>query len=70
MSCSLHSIELPKPRPIRVNGVEVPRAEISREAQYYPAQKPIDAWHSAAKALVIRHLLLSEARQLGMVPAR
>jgi peptidyl-prolyl cis-trans isomerase C len=68
MSCSLHSIELPKPKPIRVNGIEVPRAEISREAQYYPAQKPIDAWHSAAKALVIRHLLLSEAGRLGMVP--
>lgn len=66
MSCSVHSIELPKPKPIRVNGIEVPRAEISREAQYYPAQKPIDAWHSAAKALVIRHLLLLEARRLEM----
>jgi peptidyl-prolyl cis-trans isomerase C len=66
MSCSLHSIELPKPKPVRVNGVEVPRAEISREAQYHPAQKPIDAWHSAAKALVIRHLLFAEAKRLAI----
>jgi peptidyl-prolyl cis-trans isomerase C len=49
-----------------VNGIEVLRAEISREAQYYPAQKPIDAWHSAAKALVIRQLLLAEAGRLAV----
>jgi len=66
MSCSVHSITLPKPKPIKVNGIEVPRAEISREAQYYPAQKPIDAWHSAAKALVIRRLLFAEARRLAV----
>ncbi|MBX3521148.1 MAG: peptidylprolyl isomerase [Xanthobacteraceae bacterium] len=66
MSCSVHSVTLPKPKPIRVNGIEVPRAEISREAQYYPAQKPIDAWHSAAKALVVRHLLLAEAKRLAI----
>lgn len=66
MSCSVHSITLPKPKSIKVNGIEVPRAEISREAQYYPAQKPIDAWHSAAKALVIRHLLLAEAGRLAV----
>jgi peptidyl-prolyl cis-trans isomerase C len=67
MSCSVHSITLPKPKAIKVNGIEVPRAEISREAQYYPAQKPIEAWHSAAKALVIRHLLLAEAGRLAVV---
>lgn len=66
MSCSVHSITLPKPKSIKVNGIEVPRAEISREAQYYPAQKPIDAWHSAAKALVIRQLLLAEAGRLAV----
>jgi peptidyl-prolyl cis-trans isomerase C len=67
MSCSLHSIELPKPKPIRINGEEIPRAEISREAQYYPAEKPVESWHSAAKALVVRHLLLSEAKRLGIM---
>lgn len=68
MSCSLHSIELPKPKPVRVNGIEVPRGEISREAQYHPAQKPIEAWQSAARALVIRQLLLSEAQRLEIAP--
>lgn len=69
MSCSVHNITLPKPKPIRVNGIELPRAEISREAQYYPAQKPIEAWQSAARALVIRHLLLAEAERLVIAAA-
>lgn len=64
MSCSVHSIELPKPKPVRVNGIEVARAAISREAQNHPALKPIEAWQSAARALVIRELLLAEARRL------
>ena len=64
MSCSVHSIELPKPKPVKVDGKEIARAEISREAQYYPVQKPIDAWHSAAKALVVRNVLLAEACRL------
>ena len=64
MSCSVHSIELPKPKPVKVDGKEIARDEISREAQYYPAQKPIDAWHSATKALVVRNLLLAEACRL------
>lgn len=67
MSCSVHSIELPKPKPIRVNGKELSRAEISREAQNFPAKKPIDAWQGAARALVIRDLLLSEAKRLAIV---
>jgi peptidyl-prolyl cis-trans isomerase C len=66
MSCSLNSLQLPKPKAIKVNGIEVPRNEISREAQYFPAQKPIDAWHSAARALVIRHLLVAEADRLAI----
>ncbi len=66
MSCSLHTTELPKPKPIRVNGVELPRSDISREAQNFPAQKPIDAWKEAARALVIRHLLLAEARRIEL----
>jgi len=67
MSCSLHSIELPKSKPVRVNGVELARSEISRESQHHPAQKPIDAWQSAARALVIRHLLLAESKRLEIV---
>jgi peptidyl-prolyl cis-trans isomerase C len=66
MSCSLHSLQLPKPKAITVNGIEVPRNEISREAQHFPAHKPIDAWQSAARALVIRHLLVAEADRLAI----
>jgi peptidyl-prolyl cis-trans isomerase C len=69
MSCAVHTLELPKPKPIMVNGVELSRNDISREAQNFPAQKPIDAWKDAAKALVIRHLLLAEAKRLGIETA-
>jgi peptidyl-prolyl cis-trans isomerase C len=71
MSCSLHSIELPKPKAIKVNGLEIPRASISQEVQYHPSKKPIDGWHAAARALVIRQLLLAEAKRMDIdaVPA-
>ena len=39
-----------------------------REMQHHPAQKPIAAWQQAARALVIRELLLQRARQLGIEP--
>lgn len=68
MSCSLHTLELPKPKPIRVNGMELSRNDISREAQNFPAQKPVDAWKDAARALVVRHLLLAEAKRLAIEP--
>jgi peptidyl-prolyl cis-trans isomerase C len=57
---------LPRPKPISVNGVTIPRTEIGRETQHHPAQKPIDAWTAAARALVVRELLLQEARRLGI----
>jgi peptidyl-prolyl cis-trans isomerase C len=66
MSCSLHSIELPKPKAIKVNGYEIPRALVSQEVQYHPSKKPIEAWHAAARALVIRQLLLAEAKRTGI----
>ena len=66
MSCSLHSVQLPKPKAIKVNGIEIARREISRETQHFPAQKPIEAWQNAARALVIRHLLLAEADRLAI----
>lgn len=60
---------MPRPKPVSVNGVVISRAAISREAQNHPATKPIQAWLSAARALVIRELLLQEARRLGLVAA-
>jgi hypothetical protein len=57
---------------VSVNGVVIPRDEIAREAQHHPASKPIEAWLSAARALVIRELLLQRARHIGVaaVPLR
>ena len=66
MSCSLHQ-SLPKGTGVRVNGVAIPRGLIAREAQHHPARAPIDAWKAAAQALVVRELLLQEARRLAIV---
>lgn len=67
MSCTLHGTSIPQPKTVSVNGVVVPRDAIAREVQHHPAKRPIDAWQSAARALVIRELLLQEARRLGLV---
>jgi peptidyl-prolyl cis-trans isomerase C len=65
MSCSLHQVAgLDRPSRIRVNGVAIEREAIAREAQNHPAEKPLAAWQEAARALVIRELLLQEARRL------
>ncbi len=55
---------------ISVNGRTVPAAEIAAEAQNHaaPAGKPGIAWRKAARALVIRALLLQEAARLGLKP--
>ena len=57
-----------KPVTVSVNGVSIARDAIVREMQHHPAEKPIAAWQQAARALVIRELLLQEARRLGVVP--
>ncbi len=57
-----------KPRTISVNGVTIPRADIARETQNHPAAKPVEAMLAAARALVVRELLLQEARSLGIRP--
>ena len=68
MSCAVHQPSaLPKPSVVSVNGVVVARAAIAREAQNHPAPKPILAWQAAARALVLRELLLQEARRLAVV---
>ncbi len=58
----------PERVPVSVNGVDIPHDAIARETQYHPASKPIIAWQSAARALVVRELLLQEARRLGIMP--
>ena len=69
MSCSVHA-QFPagKPVTVSVNGVTIARDEIQREMQHHPAGKPIAAWQQAARALVVRELLLQRARHLGLIP--
>ena len=60
----------PRPQrpPISVNGVEISHAAISAEAQPHPAGAPAEAFRDGAGALVLRELLLSEARASGIAP--
>ena len=68
-NCSAHAqIPAGKPVAVSVNGVAIARDAIVREMQHHPAPKPIAAWQQAARALVIRELLLQEARRLGVAP--
>jgi peptidyl-prolyl cis-trans isomerase C len=61
---------LPAGKPgVRVNGITIPRDQILRETQFHPAHSPIEAWTSAARALVVRELLLQEARRLEISAA-
>lgn len=55
-------------RTISVNGVPITRAAIAQETQNHPASKPLDAMRAASTALVVRELLLQEARRQA-VPA-
>jgi peptidyl-prolyl cis-trans isomerase C len=66
MTCAAHRTVLPKSNVVKVNGVVIPRDMISREAQHHPAKTPLEAWRAAANALVVRELLLQEARRLDI----
>lgn len=69
MSCSVHAqISTGPPVAVSVNGVSIGREAIVREMQHHPAEKPIAAWQQAARALVIRELLLQRAHHLGVMP--
>lgn len=64
MTCSVHRTILPSGGGVRVNGVPIPRDLIAREVQHHPARSPAEGWKAAARALVVRELLLQEARRL------
>ncbi|TDE37894.1 peptidylprolyl isomerase [Antarcticimicrobium sediminis] len=55
---------------ITINGTTLSAADIAAEAQNHPAPagKPGLAWRRAARALVIRQVLLDEAERLGLTP--
>lgn len=54
---------------VRVNGVEIAPEAIAQEIQHHPASDIGTAWRDAARALVIRELLLQEARRLEIAAA-
>src|SRR5690606_21104027 len=66
MSCSVRDALLPKTGRVVVNGVVIARDAIARESQNHPSASPIKAWQAAAHALVVRELLLQEARRIGV----
>ena len=56
------------PSPSASTAISIARDAIQREMQHHPAAKPIAAWQQAARALVIRELLLQRAKNLGIMP--
>jgi len=51
---------------VTVNEIAIPAAAIAREAQNHEAASPDAAWEQAARALIIRELLLQRARALDL----
>lgn len=54
---------------VKVNGVAIDGQSIATEMQHHPAPSPGAAEAAAVQALVVRELLLQEARRAGLVPA-
>lgn len=67
MSRTLHVQAARKQDDVSVNGIVITQAAIAREAQHHPAPDPVAALQAAARALVIRELLLQEAGRLEIV---
>lgn len=63
MGCGIHNV--PVGKPLIVNGATIARDAIVRE-MYHPGIKPLEAWQSAAQALIVRELLAQRARHLGL----
>lgn len=66
MTCSARPIVLPKANGVKVNGIAIARDAIAREVQHHPARTPAESLKAAARGLVVRELLLQEARRLGV----
>lgn len=64
MTCSVHQTAMPKGNGVRVNGIVIARDLIAREVQHHPTRSPAESLKAAARALVVRELLLQEARRL------
>ena len=55
--------------PILVNDAEITDDEVHAEMQYHPAASLQDAREAAARALVVRQLLMQEAREKQLLDA-
>lgn len=53
---------------VAVNGKRIDEDAIHREMQYHPAASLAEAREAAARALVVRELMLGEARRRGVTP--
>lgn len=53
---------------VRVNDTVIGEHEIAAEMQHHPAPSAEAAWQAAARALVVRRLLLDEAAARGIAP--
>jgi peptidyl-prolyl cis-trans isomerase C len=53
---------------VSVNGVAITEHDIALELQYHPAGSVGVARHEATRALVVRELLLQQARRVGLHP--
>ncbi len=67
-ACAVKPAIAGRRRRIAVNGRVIAPGDIARETQNHPAERPVEAWLAAARALVVRELLLQEAERLA-IPA-
>lgn len=65
-ACSVKNVPNGPRTLVKVNGVTIPRALISREVQNHPAPTPVAAWKAATLALVVREALSQEVKRLGI----
>ena len=54
--------------PVSVDGVRIDEADIAREVQHHEGANIEEARAAAARALIIRHLLLARAAECGLAP--
>jgi len=62
-------ISKPGRQRVSVNGVVIGSQDILREARNHATERPAEAWQAAATALVVKELLVQEARRLGVAGA-
>ncbi|WP_116365068.1 peptidylprolyl isomerase [Parahaliea mediterranea] len=62
----LENLPEPPPVTIRVGATEIDESHIAQEMQHHPASSQQEAFAQAARALVVRELLLQRAAELGL----